>query len=173
MTEEKVYFIMESEDYDDYHYGFAFSEESISPLEIQSWDMEKEWTKLKMELRNGSFPDYLVNDLDIPLCSEKLKQIIESKAKNASDILWYPIVVSDRKSERTYYYLKLKLVLSDIIDVDNSLKDNDMVYSPVFYGDRIRDIFICDCDESYLFVSESLKKEIEQHRITGLGFETW
>ncbi len=173
MNEKKVYFITESNDYDDYHYGFAFSEESISPLEIQSWSNSKEWITLKMELRNGSFPDYLINDLDIPLCSEKLKRIIEYKAKNTSDMLWHPIIISDRKFERTYYYLKLKFVLSDVIDINNSGKDNDTIYSPVFFQDKIRDIFRCDYDESYLFVSESLKKEIEQHHITGLSFETW
>lgn len=39
MTRAKVYFIMESEDYD--NYGFAFSPENISPKEIQNWMKQK------------------------------------------------------------------------------------------------------------------------------------
>ena len=56
MKRAKVYFIMESEDYD--NYGFAFSAENISPKEIQNWEETKPWLPISFELKDGEFADY-------------------------------------------------------------------------------------------------------------------
>ena len=92
MKRAKVYFIMESEDYD--NYGFAFSAENISPKEIQNWEETKPWLPISFELKDGEFADYLVNDLNIPLCSSKLKQIIQDIVAKNDSILWRPIFVN-------------------------------------------------------------------------------
>lgn len=64
METGKVYFVESSEDYDERHYRFAFSDEGLSSADIQNWPNDAAWPELKMELRDGEFADYLVNDLD-------------------------------------------------------------------------------------------------------------
>lgn len=171
MTRAKVYFIMESEDYD--NYGFAFSAENISPKEIQNWEETKPWLPISFELKDGEFADYLVNDLNIPLCSSKLKQIIQDIVAKNDSILWRPIFVNSNGKSIEYYYLKLKKILIDVIDIDKSEKQNNTIFNPYFIEEKIEDIFRCDFDLNYLFVSEKLKEAIIQSEITGIGFETW
>lgn len=171
MKRAKVYFIMESEDYD--NYGFAFSAENISPKEIQNWEETKPWLPISFELKDGEFADYLVNDLNIPLCSSKLKQIIQDIVAKNDSILWRPIFVNSNGKSIEYYYLKLKKILIDVIDIDKSEKQNNTIFNPYFIEEKIEDIFRCDFDLNYLFVSEKLKEAIIQSEITGIGFETW
>ena len=171
MKRAKVYFIMESEDYD--NYGFAFSAENISPKEIQNWEETKPWLPISFELKDGEFADYLVNDLNIPLCSSKLKQIIQDIVAKNDSILWRPICVNSNGKSIEYYYLKLKKILIDVIDIDKSEKQNNTIFNPYFIEEKIEDIFRCDFDLNYLFVSEKLKEAIIQSEITGIGFETW
>jgi hypothetical protein len=171
MTRAKVYFIMESEDYD--NYGFAFSPENISPKEIQNWDETKPWLPIIFELSDGKFADYLVNDLNIPLCSSKLKQTIQNNIANNYSILWHPVFVNFNNKSTEYYYLKLKKIIVDVIDIDKSEKENNTIFNPYFIAEKTEDIFRCDFDLSYLFISENLKNIIEKEGVTGIGFETW
>lgn len=175
METEKVYFVESSEDYDDQHYGFAFSDEDLSPADIQNWKQDIAWKELKMELKEGEFADYLVNDLNIPLCSKRLKDLIVKHADNSDDFTWYPIIIQSASSwtQKRYYYLKTNILLNDIIDIEKSDIENGIVYVPYFIKEKIRDIFRCTYDESYLFVSQALKDVITNNNITGIGFETW
>lgn len=175
METEKVYFIESSEDYDDQHYGFAYSDSEVLPSEIQNWPEVEVWKKIKMELKDGEFADYLVNDLNIPLCSERLKDVIVKHTNNPNDITWYPIVVwsASHWMQKEYYYLKTNILLEDVIDFEKSDMEKGIVYAPYFIKEKVRDIFRCTYDDSYLFVSQSLKEIITNNNITGIGFETW
>ena len=175
METEKVYFVESSEDYDDQHYGFAFSDEGLSPADIQNWKQDIAWKELKMEVMDGEFADYLVNDLDIPLCSKRLKDLIVRHADNSDDIIWYPIIIQSASSwdQERYYYLKTNILLDNVIDLEKSDIEKGIVYVPYFIKEKIRDIFRCAYDKSYLFVSQALKDVITNNNITGISFETW
>jgi hypothetical protein len=171
MKRAKVYFLMESEDYDEF--GFAFSPANVVPKEIQNWNESKEWEVIQLELRDGAFSDYLVNDLNIPLCSLRLKEVIHINAKNRDAILWFPVEVKSSSEAREYYYLKVSQILKDVIDVEKSDTQNNTIFNPYFVEEKIEDIFRCDFDLSYLFVSEQLKNSIEKEKLSGISFETW
>jgi hypothetical protein len=169
---DKIYFITESEDYED-RYGFAFSDDNISPGIIQNWNNDIEWANISFELRGGDFADYIVNDLNIPLCSEKLKKIIQNKNSNQyADNSFYSVHILKEKEKRLYYFLKAD-VLADIIDMENSIIENNTIMVPYFKQEKIKDIFRCDYDPSYLFVTESLMNKIKSKNITGIDFYTW
>jgi hypothetical protein len=167
-----IYFIMESEDYDD-KYGFAFSPEGVSPKQIQNWKQSEEWSIISLELKGGDYADYLVNDLDIPLCSPKMKNIIENKSSlNKDDLLFYPVNISYNNSSHIYYFFKPP-ELKDVIDMTKSITKNNTIFRPYFIAEKIEDIFRCDYDTSYLFVTEKLMKSFEKENITGIDFYTW
>lgn len=82
-----IFSFRESDDYDKKRYGFAESPDSVDPIDIyQGLPLEKPWSEPMFELTEGHFSDYLSNDCDWVLCSEKLKQCIETNAINATDI---------------------------------------------------------------------------------------
>ena len=170
MSQEKVYFIIESEDYDDKRFGFAFSSPEIIPREIQNWPENKLWQPLVLELRDGGFPDYLINDLNIPLFSKELKITIDKYAGNIDILKWYPVEVIDTKHTKPYYFLKLT-ILNDVIDINKSQKQHSVILNPYFIKEKIEDIFKCDYDESHLFITDHLKEKIQNY--SGLDFETW
>lgn len=172
MTKANVFFIVESIDYDDKYFGFAFSSPDITPKEIQNWIESKPWKTLKLELKNGSFPDYLINDLNIPLFSSELKVVIDRNVRNKTNLIWYPVeIISDQREIRTYYYLKFKKTLNNVIDLDKSQNENYKIKVPYFIKEKIDDIFRCDYDESYLLITNYLKEKIKNY--SGLDFETW
>ena len=167
----KIYFIMESEDYDEY--GFAFSPEDIEPKVIQNWDKRKEWSIIPFELQGGDYADYLVNDLNIPLCSEKLKHIIENNSPlNKGNLLFYPVDVTHENRTRTYYFLKPP-ILENVIDTEKSVSQNNTIFQPYFIPEKVENIFRCDYDAEYLLITEDLMKVIQKECVSGIDFYTW
>ena len=163
---------MESEDYDD-NYGFAFSQENISPSKIQNWNESDEWEIITFELKGGDYADYIVNDLNIPLCSERLKIILQNSVKlNRDNLLFYPVTISYENKDRQYYFLKPP-VLEDVIDIEKSTFKNNTILNPYFISEKIEDVFRCDYDTSYLFVTENLMKILNNKQITGIDFYSW
>jgi hypothetical protein len=173
MSEVRIFFISESGDYDDNLYGFAFSPDCINPAEIQNWDKSRIWQPIQFKLKDGDYADYIVNDLNIPLFSEKLKQIVLKSAKNVENISFYPVFISKGNENRMYYFLKLSIILRDVINLDKSVVENNTIMRPYFIEKRIEDIFRCDYDTDYLFVTEYLMNSILKEEISGINFYTW
>ncbi|KAE9527485.1 hypothetical protein [Testudinibacter aquarius] len=173
MSQANVFFIIKSEDYDDVPYGFVFSEPDISPKEIKNVNNPDLWEPLTMELRDGKFPDFLVNDLDIPLFSERLKGIVDSFVSDANYINWFPFAIKSKTEIRIYYFCKINIYSDDCMDFDKSIKDGEMIIVPYFITSGIKSIFRVKIDSGYLFVSEDLKNVIIDNQITGLEFANW
>lgn len=168
----KIYFIMECENYDD-HYGFAFSPKDVSPKKIQNWNNSEKWHIISFELKGGNYADYIVNDLNIPICSEKLKNIIQNKSSlNKDDLLFYPVNISFENENQTYYFLKAP-ILKNVIDMTKSIIKNNTILYPYFISEKIEDVFRCNYDTSYLFITETLMKAIQEEHIIGIDFHTW
>ncbi len=173
MSEENIYFILESENYDDIPYGIAFSDPKVAPEEIQNWNNSKAWQIIKMELKTGTFADYLVNDLAIPLFSEKLKNIIQDFPYEKNYLSWFPIEVHNQETVIIYYYLKLNEILVDTIDYNKSTIENDTIIVPYFIKENTKDVFKIDTDSDYIFISSRLKKRMEKENITGVDYYDW
>ena len=129
------------------------------------------------ELTEGHFSDYLSNDCDWVLCSEKLKQCIETNAINATDITWCSVAVNDGDVVKTYYALLMETPMKEILDIEKSRKLRDgKIYLPHFVYDKIKDVDIFALEEKHLgglYISERLKLIIEAEPLTGVGFEDW
>ena len=129
------------------------------------------------ELTEGRFSDFLSNDCDWVLCSEKLKQCIETNAINATDITWCSVAVNDGDVVKTYYALLMETPMKEILDIEKSkkLKDGE-IYLPHFVYDKIKDVDIFTLEEeypNYIYISDRLKQRIEAENLAGVGFEVW
>lgn len=173
-----IFSFRESDDYDKKRYGFAESPDSVDPIDIyQGLPLEKPWSEPMFELTEGHFSDYLSNDCDWVLCSEKLKQCIETNAINATDITWCSVAVNDGDVVKTYYALLMETPMKEILDIEKSRKLRDgKIYLPHFVYDKIKDVDIFALEEEYLgglYISERLKLIIEAENLAGVGFEDW
>ncbi len=168
---------MESDDYDKKHFGFAEAPDEVDPIDIyQGYPLEKEWKEPVFELPDGKFADLLSNDCNWILCSEKLKSCIDGNAVNASDLKWFPISVNNGELIKPYYVLLMDQYLEDVINIEKSRKLADgKIYLPHFIYDKIKhmDLYTIEGNSSDVFISERLKKIIEQEHFTGVGFNDW
>ena len=60
-----------------------------------------------LELRDGSFADYLPCNKSWRLCSRKLKDVFDATAKPGDDLVWIPARVSNGNETRDYFVLSL------------------------------------------------------------------
>jgi len=172
----KVYFPYESEDYDKQKFGFGYSLDNIDAnLVCEGLPLEGEWQKFTIEMRYGILPDYLITDLTIPICSLKMRTAIEANCKNNDDINWLPIDVNDGNTFVEYYILHVPRYIPDIIDLEKSDRDGDVIFSPHFRQELIqdKDVFASEDDITTIYFSQRLKDILEKENLRGLGFESW
>ncbi|MDR2910268.1 MAG: hypothetical protein LBV47_02725 [Bacteroidales bacterium] len=172
----KVHFPYESDDYDRQKFGFGYSPDDIDVCMVcEGLPLETEWRKFTIEMRYGIFPDYLITDLNIPLCSGKMKNIIARNCRNSSDIHWLPVDVRHGNSVVEYYILHIPHYIADVIDLEKSDRDKDVIFSPHFRQELIedKDIFASEDDTTTVYFSQRLKDTLEKENLSGLGFESW
>lgn len=172
-----IFTFMESDDYDKNNFGFAEAPDEIDPIDIyQGCPLEDEWKAPVFELPDGKFADLLSNDCGWILCSEKLKSCIDGNAVNASDLKWFPASVNNGELAVPYYVLLIDRYLEDVVNIEKSRKLVDgKVYLPHFIYAKIKhlDLFTTEDNPSDIFISERLKKIIEQGHFSGVGFNDW
>ena len=93
---------------DDPAFGVGYTSESYSFDLLSEGEYYSDWDTVPFYLRDGGFADYQTNDLDWPLCSAKLKAIIETSASPLDRIQWLSAkVISIDRTEREYFILHL------------------------------------------------------------------
>ena len=176
MNKIKIYFPYESEDYDQKKFGFGYSPENIDVcLVSEGLPLEKKWERFTIEIRYGLLPDFLITDLNLPTCSSKMKRIITENCRNSEDINWLPIDVSYDKTLIEFYILHVPHYIPNVIDLEKSDRDGDVIFFPHFRQDLIqdKDIFASEDDTTAIYISERLRNILENENLPGLGFESW
>ncbi len=172
-----IFTFRESDDCDKKRYGFAESPDDVDPIDIYRSPLKKPWSEPMFELTEGRLSDFLNNDCDWILCSEKLKQCIEGNAINATDIKWCPVEVNGGEVVETYFALLIEEPLKDVLDVEKSRKLRDgEIYLPHFIYDKVKDvdIFTLEADyPDYVYISDRWKQIIEAEHLTGIEFRDW
>ena len=182
--EYKIFSLRESEDYEKQKYDLAIAPDFVDSVWIyQGYPLknnedEKEWKEPTFEITYGGFPDYLDNDCNWKIFSERLKESIIENANNASNVLWLPIKVINGETFRTYYALLIDHFLEkeEIVNYEKSKKlKSGEVYLPHIRYDKVKnfDLFVMEDKGSTIFISNNLKSILEKENFTGLGFEDW
>jgi hypothetical protein len=172
----KVYFPYESEDYDKKKFGFGYSPENIDVCVVcEGLPLENKWDKFVIEMRYGLLPDFLITDLNLPVCSGRMKTVIEKNCRNNEDINWLPVDINDGNTFIEFYILHVPHHIPDVIDLEKSDRDEDVIFSPHFRQELIKDkdVFASDDDTTTIYFSQKLKDTLEQENLLGLGFESW
>jgi hypothetical protein len=130
------------------------------------------WQPLVLELREGDYPDYLACNLGCRLCSERLKDILQSRASPSDVLEWLEVVVRKQGQERRYFILHFPQA-PDVLDKKKTIFAGDFVVKAVLSKDAVagHQVFAypkCGCLP--LFISEEVSRAIDEEQCTGMEF---
>jgi hypothetical protein len=124
--------------------------------------------------------DYQPNSLAWPIMSKKLKSVIEANLTGNEQIDWIECTVKNGDEERIYSILRFnkKLEVLDMLKT-TFVQGTDHIIKPVFSTAKISDFSIFSKPSSHelwkitpgLYVSNVLKKAIQNEKLTGIEFE--
>lgn len=159
--------------------GVAYAPDD-APLAYElSEQMENEnQLPFSLELREGEAQDFLANSLAWPLMSLKMKNLIESKLTGEEGIDWIKVNVKDRGENREYFVPRFRERL-DVLDMSETtfVDGTDHIIKPCFSLSKIQcySLFHKPTQSwrvtGSLYVNESLKQAIEEHKLSGVAFE--
>ncbi|MBN73788.1 MAG: hypothetical protein CME32_31415 [Gimesia sp.] len=155
---------------DEHEYGVATAIDYNELFFLPRSGAVSDWHPIKMKLTEGTFVDYLANDLGCRLCSRRLKNILQLSAALDDEFQWLPVEVHKQREMCSYYILHFPNP-PDILDKKRSLFAGDFVVKPAFSRDKIggHQVFVYPkAGELKLFVSEAVKLAIEKEACTGM-----
>lgn len=158
---------------DDPAFGVGYTSEDYSFDVISEGNYYDDWDIVSFHLREGGFADYQTNDLDWPLCSTKLKTIIEGIATPFDHIQWLPAsVINGNGEEREYYILHLPVRVDALDRRKSTFATDDLVITPYFDIRAItgHEVFSFPGGEFSVIVSEKVRNTIVISGCRGIDF---
>ena len=131
-----------------------------------------DWQPRALELREGECADYLANDLGCRLCSERLKNILDSEASPSDVLQWLPAEVRCAGITHKYWILHFPSP-PDVLDKNRTKFADRFVVMPVLSKEAVADhrVFIYpEAGEHRMFVAEPVKRIIDASGCTGMEF---
>ena len=132
------------------------------------------WEPVSFRLRDGGPADYQPNDLGWPLCSLKLKSVIEVGAVPHDRIQWLDAkLVGDDGKEHPYYILHLPYRLH-VLDKEKTIWDDIFVDTPVLDLRVVKDHRVFSYPGGFfsVIVADEVKTAIQMANCTA-GMEFW
>jgi len=123
-------------------------------------------------LRDGPFQDYLLNDLGWPILSQRFKKILEPFLSN-EDVRWVTTIINDINRKQYTGYVLIFNTKRDILDKEKTIfATKDVIVKAVLSMKKINDLDVLIVPDSdfQIIVSEDVKSEIEQSKLTGIEF---
>ena len=153
-------------------FGVGYTSEDYSFDILSEGKYCNDWNTVPFYLRGGGFADYQTNDLDWPLCSAKLKSIIDTISSPLDHIQWLSAkVISLDGVEREYFILHLPERV-DAVDRQKSIRADAFIIRPYFIIRAIGDhqVFSFPGGEFSVIVSEKVRNAILLNRCVGIDF---
>lgn len=130
------------------------------------------WDGHDLDLEQGSFLDYLANDLGCRLCSDALRDLLNSYASKADMIQWLSTVVYCGAESKRYSILHFP----DPPDVlsDSSVAVGDMVVKPILSAKKAmgHSVFaFVGAEGLSLIVDQQTRNALQESRLSGVEAE--
>jgi hypothetical protein len=156
---------------DDKH-GVAYAPQAVTWQLLYRKGKVNAWKSVEFSLKDGGFADYQSDNLGWHLCSDKLKSILAECAGHDDEIQWLPVVVKDPAGERRNYYALHLASPCDVLSSDRTIFSGDRVVKPVLDASKIgaHSIFTFSNSGVYVYVTEQVRKRVQEARLTGLKF---
>ena len=159
--------------HDDGTLGVAYTVEKLPLLFFPDHGRVEKWVERVLELRQGTFSDYLSTNYASRVCSERLRAILDSHATKEDPLQWLRVKVCSAGEERPYFILHFPEP-PDVLDEEACVWfRGEILIKPVFSRARLvrHNVFTFPGETGvYLFVSEEVKRSIESAGCTGIQF---
>ncbi|MEP6756807.1 MAG: hypothetical protein ABJA67_14980 [Chthonomonadales bacterium] len=153
--------------------GLAWYGVKFLYLTFPKTGLVEDWEPLLLESDNG-VTDYMLCELAVRLCSEKLRDVISQNLGPNDAVQWLPVTVSAKGSSFDYYIMHFPNPV-DCLDMERSIIVNgDDVARPVFQswmpGDH-RIFTYLGAKNLPWYVVPNVKKVFRKEECTGLTYE--
>lgn len=122
------------------------------------------------DLRDGGYADYHTTNATDALYSPALRALLDKHRCPLDTFEWLPVTVCLGEEERQYFFLHV-LLTPGILDAERSKFAGPRIAMPAFKNLQGHGIF---CHQEHrlndAFITEPIKKDIERHKMTGIGF---
>lgn len=160
---------------DDNRLGVAESINKLPLFILPPEGIVNGWTTLVFNLKDGLYGDYISCNADMRLCSQRLRDIIQSEKSSDDKLQWLEVVLRKGSEERVYFALYFP-ERHQILDTDHTIyvPKTGSVIKPAFSKRLCRNFNIFDYPRKFsgtsFFVREHVKKAIEAAKCTGIEF---
>jgi hypothetical protein len=153
-------------------FGVAYTPEDIGFELVDEHVRGDKWNPVSFTLKDGGFSDYQINDNNWPMCSKKLKTLLETGASAEDSLEWLSVNVVDQSGTSEEYFVLHFPERPDVLDQKRTLFAGDFVVKPVFSRTLIgpHRVFIYPSGESVVIIAEPVKDAITQANCVGLDF---
>jgi hypothetical protein len=153
-------------------FAVAYSDEDTNFDRIGEGIHLANWQPITLSLKGTTFTDYLANDLDWPLCSSKLKKVIDDNISPSDSIQWLDIDIRYQSDQIEKYHILNLPLRPDVLDEQMTLYVDDFVVKPIFSSNKIgsHKVFSYSSGEFSVIVSEEVKDAIVSTNCTGIIF---
>jgi hypothetical protein len=132
-----------------------------------------DWPPLEVAVEADELIDYLPNNVGPPLCSERMRGVIEQALGPLDHVQWLPAVVVDIFGTKHSYFV---LHLPDDVDILDEAKsiivDEDVVVKPVISLAKVKSRNLVRVRKSStLFLTEQLRQVLYAAHCSGVDFE--
>ncbi len=147
------------------------------PFSLYLHEVSVDATGLKKGDLSDEQLDYQPNNMTWPLMSSRLKSIISAHLTEKDKVRWISAHVVGKTMQATFYlpYFTEKM---DVIDKKGSIytRFSDTSIKPVFDSKKVQPFAVFHGDTMFwqitsrLYVNESIKRDIEKAKLTGIQF---
>ena len=151
-------------------FGVAHTVEKRDLFMLPYAGIVEDWQPMTLELRQGAFADYLASNLGCRLCSDRLRNILQSHSAPEDHLQWLAVEVRRGSQNRTYSILHFPNP-PEVLNKDRSIFAGDFVVKPVLSRDAIgchRVFSYPKSGELRMFIAEPVKRAIEAAGCTGM-----
>lgn len=132
------------------------------------------WETPVLKVPSREVTDYLANDMGLRLCSQELRSIVERQSSGHDQQQWLPVTVTADGELFRFFSLHFPEPPDVLDQTETIFSGSDFVVKPVLSrsGCAAHRVFCYPKNEGHaLFVSDSVKNEIQKRSLTGMEFQ--
>jgi hypothetical protein len=160
---------------DDNRLGVAESIGKLPLFILPPQGVVNNWITLVFNFKDGMYGDYISSNADLRLCSQRLRDIIQSEKSPDDKLQWLEVVLRKGSEERVYFALYFP-ERHPVLDTEHTeyVPKSNSVIKPAFSKKLCCSFNIFDYPRKYsgteFFIRDNVKKAIEAAKCTGMEF---
>jgi hypothetical protein len=155
------------------HVGVALATNPAILERLRDPGLQATWRTPSFRLSTGVFADLMPSNASVPLCSERLRALLDSLRDVRDELVWLPADVSNETGDQRRYFLLLAGADPHVLDKARTLwAGGDFVVRavidlPAARGHRV---FSFEPFSGRVIVAAQVKETLEAQGITGVDY---